>query len=232
MTGPWKHPLSGLSRDEAGHDGFEKPSSGGPVASKCRQPKGVWGRGRLLAGLPWGFWLSMGGLTRLPPFLFCFAFLHNHHRPRTRKPRLPSTGDFWERPQCSRTRPATQRGQKRTSSSEHQEQLLPLRPGPPVEGWRHPQPSGDEWVLPSLFGCGGAQDNEDLWGSLQRHREEFVPRLAADLLGVCTQQHLRVFKLIHDSLKSGSQERTVALRGVRDPDGTAKKASLPKSFRS
>lgn len=84
-----------------------------------------------------------------PHFLFCFAFLHNHHRPRTRKPRLPSTGDFWERPQCSRTRPATQRGQKRTSSREHLEQLLPLRPGPPVEGWRHPQPS--EWVLPSVW---------------------------------------------------------------------------------
>lgn len=79
----------------------------------------------------------------------------------------------------------------------HLEQLRLLRPGPPVEGWPHPQRS--EWVLPSLFGCRGAQD-EDLWCSLQRHREEFVPRLAADLLGICTQQHLRVFKLIHDSL--------------------------------
>ena len=111
---------------------------------------------------------------------------------------------------------------------EHPEQLSLLQPGPPVEGWQHPQRS--EWVLPSLSGCRGAQDNEGLWCSLQRHREEFVPRLAANLLGVRTQQHLRVFKLIHDSLKSRSQERTVALRGIRDPDGTANKASLAKSF--
>lgn len=63
MTGPWKHPLSGLSRDEAGHDGFEKPSSGGQWHPNADSPRGCGG-GRLLAGLPWGFWLSMGGLTR------------------------------------------------------------------------------------------------------------------------------------------------------------------------
>lgn len=161
--------------------------------------QGGIGEGPFVGGTTMGVLTEYGWAHQVTPiFLFCFAFLHNHHRPRTRKPRLPSTGDFWERPQCSGARPATQRGQKRTSSGEHPKQLRLLWPGPPVEGWQQPQRS--EWVLPTLSGCRGAQDNEGLWCSLQRHGEEFVPRLAADLLGVCTQQHLGVFKLIHDSL--------------------------------
>lgn len=43
MTGPWKHPLSGLSREETGHDGFEKPSSGGQWHPNADSPRGCGG---------------------------------------------------------------------------------------------------------------------------------------------------------------------------------------------
>lgn len=54
--------------------------------------------------------------------------------------------------------------------------------------------------------CRGAWD-EGLWCSLQRHREELVPRLAADLLGVHTQHHLGVLKLVHNCLPPGAEKR-------------------------
>ena len=43
MTGPWKHPLSGLSRDETGHDGFKKPLSGGQWHPNADSPRGCGG---------------------------------------------------------------------------------------------------------------------------------------------------------------------------------------------
>lgn len=56
-------------------------------------------------------------------------------------------------------------------------------------------------LLHLCLACSGVWDKEGLWSSLQRHREELVPGLAADLLGMHTQQHLRVFKLIHNFLQ-------------------------------
>lgn len=63
MTGPWKHAMSGLSRDEPGHDGLQNSSSG-VNGIKMQTAHGAVGKGHLLEGLQWGFRLSLGWLTR------------------------------------------------------------------------------------------------------------------------------------------------------------------------
>lgn len=94
---------------------------------------------------------------------------------------MPSTGDFWECSQHSSTGPAAQKGQERTSPWDHQE-WLHLQLGLPVVGWEYPHQLSR--LLHLCLACSRACDKESLWRSLQRHREELVPRLAADLLSV------------------------------------------------
>lgn len=53
MAGLWKHPLSGLSRDETGHMASKAPRLGAN-GIQMQTAQGAWG-GPLLVGLPWGF---------------------------------------------------------------------------------------------------------------------------------------------------------------------------------
>lgn len=139
----------------------------------------MWGGATCWRDYSWGFWLSMGGSPGDP--IVCVG-VQEITDLQLGSPVCPllvifgndNTAAWGLRPKRARREPA---------GGDHR--ALPVAP-------------------PSLLGLRRLLEQGGLRCSLQRHREELVPRLAADLLGAHTQQHLGVFKLVHHFLQPGA----------------------------
>lgn len=93
---------------------------------------------------------------------------------------------------------------------------LKARPGLLEGGWEH------------SHGPAEGPGQVRLLCSLQRHGEELVPRLAADLLGEHAEQHLRIFKLIQDFLQPAVGQHS-HIKGNPGPRGHGKQ-NQPHEF--
>lgn len=220
MTGPWKHAMSGLSRDEPGHDGLQNSSSGAN-GIKMQTAHGAVGKGPFVGGTTVGIQAESGWAHQVTPhLLLCLVLGITTTDLELGSPGCPLLVISGDDRNAAAPNLQPQKSQKRTSSRGGPEAAAHLA-GPPSGGTGSVPISLSGFLHLCLAAEGGAQDNEGLWCSLQRHREEFVPRLAADLLGVRTQQRLGVFKLTHDFLKPGEDHH---VKGNQGPQGHCKQS--------
>ena len=227
MTGPWKHAVSGLSRDEPGHDGLQNSSSGAN-GIKMQTAHGAVGKRPVVGGTTVGIQAESGWAHQVTPhLLLCLVFGITTTDLELGSPGCPLLVISGNDRNAAAPNLQPKRAKREPAPGEDQERLH-LWPGLPVAGLA----ASPSVRVGSSISAWLQREGPKTTRASGAHFRGIEKNLFPDLQRICSAcARSNISESSNSPTISLNQESTVTLRGIRDPEGTANKASLLKSFR-